>query len=56
MERFAGTFLCATNLLDSASLRRFNFKIGLDWLKHTQQMAVVDHVRYALAETSLNPP
>jgi SpoVK/Ycf46/Vps4 family AAA+-type ATPase len=40
MERFAGVFICATNLLDVldvASLRRFTFKIRFSWLTQTQR-------------------
>lgn len=39
MERFNGLFICSTNLmdsLDSASLRRFDFKIRFDYLKSSQ--------------------
>ena len=39
MERFEGLFICTTNLmvkLDSASLRRFDFKIKLSYLKPSQ--------------------
>ncbi|CAG0930782.1 partial ATP-dependent zinc metalloprotease FtsH 3, partial [Planctomycetaceae bacterium] len=40
MESFGGVFICATNLpdvLDAASLRRFTFKIGFDWLRNEQR-------------------
>jgi transitional endoplasmic reticulum ATPase len=36
MERFRGTLICTTKRLmdlDQASIRRFNFKIGFDYLK-----------------------
>lgn len=36
MERFEGLFICSNNLidrLDSASIRRFDFKIMLSYLK-----------------------
>ena len=39
MERFDGLFICSTNLIDSldtASIRRFDFKIGFDYLKPSQ--------------------
>ena len=39
MERFEGLFICSTNLIDSldtASIRRFDFKIGFDYLKPSQ--------------------
>jgi SpoVK/Ycf46/Vps4 family AAA+-type ATPase len=39
MERFKGLFICSTNLidrLDSASIRRFDFKIRLSYLKPSQ--------------------
>jgi SpoVK/Ycf46/Vps4 family AAA+-type ATPase len=39
MERFAGTFICTTNLfaeLDEAALRRFTFKIVLDFMTREQ--------------------
>jgi SpoVK/Ycf46/Vps4 family AAA+-type ATPase len=40
MERFAGIFICTTNLfdeLDEAALRRFTFKIRFDALKLAQR-------------------
>lgn len=39
MELFQGLFICSTNLidnLDNASIRRFDFKIGFDYLKPSQ--------------------
>ena len=39
MERFQGIFVCSTNLmanLDSAVLRRFDFKLKFDYLKNKQ--------------------
>ena len=43
MEAFDGIFICTTNLmenLDQASLRRFDFKILLDYLKPEQRQAM----------------
>ncbi|MEP7102485.1 MAG: ATP-binding protein, partial [Burkholderiales bacterium] len=40
MERFAGVFICTTNLfqeLDEAALRRFTFKVQFKPLTHTQR-------------------
>ncbi len=39
MESFDGVFICSTNLIDSldeASIRRFDFKIKLNYLHHSQ--------------------
>jgi SpoVK/Ycf46/Vps4 family AAA+-type ATPase len=50
MERFAGTFICTTNLfaeLDEAALRRFTFKIRFQPLLPEQRMRMF--VREALA-------
>jgi transitional endoplasmic reticulum ATPase len=41
MERFKGTFICTTNLmerLDAASLRRFSFKVHFDYLQLQQRI------------------
>jgi transitional endoplasmic reticulum ATPase len=41
MERFEGLFICSNNLidrLDSASIRRFDFKIMLSYLKPSQAL------------------
>ncbi len=43
MEAFEGIFIATTNLmesLDAASLRRFPWKIGFDWLKPAQRWAL----------------
>lgn len=43
MERFNGIFICTTNLmdrLDSASLRRFDFKVKFDYLHAEQRWAL----------------
>ncbi|MHB8424579.1 MAG: AAA family ATPase [Gammaproteobacteria bacterium] len=40
MESYQGIFICSTNLmeyLDTASLRRFDFKIGFDYLRQDQR-------------------
>lgn len=47
MESFEGIFIASTNLvdmLDAASLRRFDFKIKFDYLTRTQRRAMVAKV------------
>ena len=47
MERFDGIFLCATNLLellDPAALRRFDVKLGFDYLGPDQRWALFEHL------------
>jgi SpoVK/Ycf46/Vps4 family AAA+-type ATPase len=44
MENFQGIFVCTTNLLDrldSASLRRFDFKVRFDFLRPDQRIALM---------------
>jgi len=45
MERFHGIFVCTTNLMDtidSASLRRFDFKVKFDYLHAEQRWALFE--------------
>ena len=47
MERFEGLFLCSTNLMDAldpASLRRFDFKVKLDYLEGKQAWVLFKEV------------
>ena len=47
MESFTGIFIASTNLkddLDAAAIRRFDFKVHLDFLTRTQRRAMVNHV------------
>jgi transitional endoplasmic reticulum ATPase len=46
MERFRGILICTTNRLmdlDQASIRRFSFKIGFNYLKPE---GIVSYIRY----------
>lgn len=58
MENYDGIFICSTNLidnLDSASLRRFDFKIYFDYLKPDQSWALFQKTLKAQgASTSKN--
>ena len=54
MEQFQGIFICTTNLMekmDTASLRRFDFKVKFDYLRAEQRWAlfVQESQRLALA-------
>ena len=47
MENFDGLFICSTNLmdnLDSATLRRFDFKLKFDYLKSQQAWALFQQI------------
>jgi len=47
MERFEGLFLCSTNLMDAldpASIRRFDFKVKLDYLEGKQAWVLFKEV------------
>jgi len=50
MENFDGVFICSTNLmdsLDSAVLRRFDFKLKFDYLKPQQAWALLNQIMEA---------
>jgi SpoVK/Ycf46/Vps4 family AAA+-type ATPase len=54
MEAFEGIFIASTNLidtLDSASLRRFDFKVKFDYLTRAQRRAMFTRVASALSAT-----
>jgi len=56
MEAFQGVFVCTTNLMDnvdSASLRRFDFKIKFDYLRLDQRLALI---RQAIGKDNELPP
>ncbi len=47
MENYEGVFICSTNLmdnLDSAVLRRFDFKLKFDYLKPQQAWALLSQI------------
>ena len=47
MENFQGVFIASTNLLeilDSASLRRFDFKIQFDYMKNNEAIAIFNNI------------
>ncbi|MCK9537957.1 AAA family ATPase [Dokdonella sp.] len=54
MEGFEGLFIASTNLvdtLDAASLRRFDFKVGFDYLTRAQRRALLLRVVAEASET-----
>lgn len=54
MEAFEGIFIASTNLidtLDSASLRRFDFKVKFDYLTRAQRRAMLTRVASDLSAT-----
>lgn len=54
MEHFTGIFICTTNLmekLDSASLRRFDFKVKFDYLSPEQRWALFQQESQRLGST-----
>lgn len=57
MENFRGIFICATNFkdnLDSASLRRFNFKVEFDYLDSLGKIHFYDRLLSDLASGALS--
>lgn len=58
MERFKGTFICTTNLmerLDAASLRRFSFKVHFNYLTPQQRIdLLIQEFREMLPRKQLN--
>jgi SpoVK/Ycf46/Vps4 family AAA+-type ATPase len=59
MERFRGILVCTTNRLadlDPASLRRFNFKVGFDYLTPEGNVKFYDLFLKGLTEHPLNTP
>ncbi len=57
MERFRGILICTTNRmkdLDQASIRRFNHKIGFDYLTDSGNQIFYDLFLVPLARDSLN--
>ncbi len=58
METFDGIFIASTNLmdkLDSASLRRFDFKIKFDYMKPAQCLAMFEQVLQEHDNIQINP-
>jgi len=58
MERFRGILICTTNRmkdLDQASIRRFNYKIGFDYLTAKGNQIFYDLFLSPLAINLLNP-
>lgn len=58
METFNGIFIASTNLmdkLDSASLRRFDFKIKFDYMKPAQRLSMFEQVIQEHGNTKINP-
>ena len=57
MERFRGVLICTTNRmesLDSASIRRFNHKIGFDYLTGQGNLVFYDRLLGQLADGRLS--
>ena len=58
METFQGILLCATNFkdrLDSASLRRFNLKVGFDYLAPAGKRSFFQRILSDLADVPITP-